>query len=82
MPLTFKSYNRLNDIFNKYKAETNNKYKNLKFVFKIREFTNDDLNLYLGHIKGMATGEEIIVIGWIVNEIIFIFLFKIRNKIF
>ena len=63
LPLTFKSYNRLNDIFNKYKAETNNKYKNLKFVFKIREFTNDDLNLYLGHIKGMVTGEEIIVIG-------------------
>ena len=63
LPLTFKSYNRLNDIFNKYKEQTNNKYKNLKFVFKTREFTNDDLNLCLGKIKGMVTGEEIVVIG-------------------
>ena len=64
LPLTFNQCNFLFEIFNKNKEETNNKYNNnLKFVFKGYEFTHDDLKLCLYQVKGMVTGEEIIVIG-------------------
>ena len=63
MPITFKKYNYLYDIIRRYRKETNNKNSNLKFIFKGNEFTNDDLKLCLYQIKGMITGEEIIVIG-------------------
>ena len=64
LPLTFNQCNFLCEIFSKYKEETNNKYNNnLKFAFKGYEFTHDDLKLCLYQVKGMVTGEEIIVIG-------------------
>ena len=63
LPLKFKQYNYLYEIVSRYKEETKNKNSNLKFIFKGNEFTNDNLALCLYQIKGMVTGEEIIVIG-------------------
>ena len=62
-PITAKSYKTLIEIFWQYHEETNQRGKNLKFIFKGREFPISEFRLSLYEIKGLVNGEEIIVVG-------------------